>query len=218
MKIYKDWKRNRELNKVKEGDGKRMSPFHFWQVLSRTMFHIRLTDENGDSNIYSVTVNFFGDEKAIKLFKDGRNVAYSAAPASFEVPGGYIEVGVSTAGLSRMHYVSGNNAEVLTPNKGTAEHLRYVFDRKFPKTSKFIGILAVIVLLVSLVLGIPQLIEMATYMDIVKDNIGTFTSPIQLSTPVNTTLLIMGSLAAFERALTLKNHWLIDMEVTTFDM
>lgn len=216
-KIYKDWKRNRQVKKIKEGDGHRIRPFRFWEIFSRTMFHINLMDEEGESRRYSVTVNFFGYEEAVKLFKDGRHQATSEAPASFPVPGGYIEVGVSTAGLTRMHYVSGEKEEVLSPNKGTAEYLRNRFGKRFPITSRVIGMIAVVILLISLVFGIPQLIEYVSHIEIIRDNIGTFTSPLQLPGPLNMTLLILAALAAMERALTLKNHWLIDMETTIYD-
>ena len=43
---------------------------------------------------------------------------------------------------------------------------------------------------------------------------GTFTSPIQLPAWLNTALLVAGIIAAFERALTLRNHWLIDADTT----
>lgn len=49
-------------------------------------------------------------------------------------------------------------------------------------------------------------------LDWVAERFGTFTSPFALPAWANTGLLILGILAALERALTLRSHWLIDAE------
>ena len=77
-----------------------------------------------------------------------------------------------------------------------------------------IGLVAVMILLVGLVLMVPQVVELVTTVEVVAAQVGTFTSPIQLPVWLNTTLLVAGMIAAFERALTLRNHWLIDADTT----
>ena len=54
-------------------------------------------------------------------------------------------------------------------------------------------------------------LEMVTRLDIVSDRFATLTSPIDLPGWASTTLLVAGILAATERALTLRNHWLVDL-------
>ncbi|MGI6879699.1 hypothetical protein [Microbacterium sp. gxy059] len=149
------------------------------------------------------------------LYRDGVQLYRSTLPATFPVPGGVIEVAASGYGASRMHFVSERGGEqVLAPHSRTAEGLRARFDRRFPAASRGIGVLAIIILLIGLVTGIPQMIEIITQIDPIAERIGTFTSPIQLPFWLNTTLLIAGMLAATERALTLRNHWLIDFDTT----
>ncbi|MCI2958426.1 hypothetical protein MN032_12050 [Agromyces atrinae] len=69
---------------------------------------------------------------------------------------------------------------------------------------------SVTILLVSLVLGVPQLLELVTSIDWVAENIGTFTSPIHLPSAVNVTLIVASIIASTERALRLRYHWLLD--------
>lgn len=149
------------------------------------------------------------------LFRDGVQLYRSKLPATFEVPGGVIEVAASGYGAKRMHFVDGQgNEEVLVPHRNSAEGLRARFDGRFPLLSKSIGGLAIVVLLVGLVVGIPQGVEMVTSFPPIADRFGTFTSPVQLPMWLNTTLVVAGLCAATERALTLRNHWLIDVDTT----
>lgn len=218
LKKYKNWKRNQKVKKGKPGDGHGLKRFGLWHSFTKTLFHIHLADDDGRTRKYSVLVDYYMTEDSIKLYIDGKHAASSEAPAIFRVPGGFIEVGTSTYGITRMHYVSeGHEDVVLSPHKSSMEGLRRRFEKKFPRASRVIGWIAILILLVSIVLLIPQLLEYASMMDIVRDNIGTFTSPIQLSSGLNLTLIILTAAAAYERALTLKNHWLIDIETNTFD-
>jgi len=68
------------------------------------------------------------------------------------------------------------------------------------------------VLLVGLVLLVPQLLELVTRIDAVAERVGVFTSPVSLPPWLNTTLTVAGVLASLERALTLRNHWLLDVD------
>lgn len=217
LKYFKKRSRNKKIKKIEEGDRSLLKPMRFWQLFSRTVFHKSFTDQTGMRKEYSVDVEFYTGEQEVKLYIDKRQMATSSAPAVFPVLDGYIEVDVGTYGLKRMHFVHGDHEEVLRPDCQSAEGIRSKFHNHFPKVSQRIGRLAIIILLVSLALEVPQLIELLTQFDVVKERVGTFTSPIQLPKSLNTALLISSAFAALERALTLKNHWLIDLETTTFE-
>lgn len=151
------------------------------------------------------------------LYRDGVQIARSNLPAAFPVPGGVIEAARSSYGLTRMHYVpeSGESAErMLRPHRRSPEGIRARIARRFPKLSRFVGGLAIVVLLIGLVTGIPQGIQMISEIPPIADRVGTFTSPFQFPEWLNVTLLVAGILAAIERALMLKNHWLIDLDTT----
>ncbi|HIY65291.1 MAG TPA: hypothetical protein H9830_03310, partial [Candidatus Agrococcus pullicola] len=149
------------------------------------------------------------------LYRDGVQLYRSKLPATFPVPGGVIEVAASGYGASRMHFVDDSGRErALVPHRRAAEGLRARFGNRFPALSRAIGALAILILLVGLVVGIPQGIEMVTSIEPIAERVGTFTSPIQLPAWANIALLVAGIIAATERALTLRNHWLIDFDTT----
>ncbi len=151
----------------------------------------------------------------VALYVDGVQVHRANLPAAFPVPGGVIEVAASPYGLSRMHVVSEDGQErVLQPHPHSLEGLRARFAQRFPGISRVIGVAAVLVLLGGLALFVPQLLELVTRTEVVAQYVGTFTSPIRLPEWANTALLVAGILAALERALTLRNHWLIDADTT----
>jgi len=119
--------------------------------------------------------------------------------------------------VKKIHYVTDIEELQMVPDKASLEGKRAKFDSKFPAASRWLGYIAAVILIIGLVIAVPAVIEMITRMDFISDNIGTFNSPFQLSGWLNVTLLVLGLAAATERALSLKNHWLIDMETNTFD-
>ncbi|KQL58603.1 MULTISPECIES: hypothetical protein [Bacillaceae] len=219
FRSYRQWKRRKKVNKVKEGDGHGLKPFRFWQPLTRSLFYLKLRNHESEDHVYAVNVHFFSEDNTAELYLNGKHIATSSLPAAFPVPGGVIEVGTTDYGLSRMHYVEdgGQREYVLQPDKRSGEGLRMRFDQRFPILSKSIGRSAVMVLLVSLLLGLPQLVELVTSIPWIHEQIGTFQSPITLPDWANTTLIVAAVLAGIERALLLKNHWLIDMETGYWD-
>ncbi|HLR66860.1 MAG TPA: hypothetical protein VK105_06945 [Virgibacillus sp.] len=90
-------------------------------------------------------------------------------------------------------------------------------DTRFPRASSAIGVTAIVMLLVSLMLGLPQLAAIISQIPFFADNFGSFDSPLVLPDWMNVPLLIVGTLSAIERALMLRNHWLIDMETAWWD-
>lgn len=215
--MFRRWRRKRALAKVKEGDRSALKPYRFYQPLSRSLFFLSLTDPAGRVHEYAVDVPFFADESKADLYSDGVQISTSKLPAAFSVPGGVIEVATSTFGLTRMHHVSdGGEEHVLTPHRRSAEGLRARFGHRFPWVSRLLGWTAIVVLLVGLAVLLPQLLAWGTRIDVVAEHVGTFTSPIELSSGANTALLVAGIVAGLERALTLRNHWLIDAETWWF--
>lgn len=210
--MLEGWRKKRALRKVRPGDGKALRPMRPWQMLYRTVFHIDLLDR-GASHTFTVSVPFFDLDGTVHLFRNGRRHAVAPTPAVFPVPGGVIEATMSTFGLSRMHFVADDGVErQLLPDRASAEGLRARFGHRFPAASRAVAGIAIAVLLVGLVAGLPQIIEQVTQIGWVAENAGTFTSPVTLSPWANSALFAAGLLAAFERALTLRNHWLVDLD------
>ena len=210
--MLESWRRKRAIARVKPGDGKPLKPMRAWQSVYRTVFHIDLPDD-GTQRTYSVNVPYLDLDTTVSLYRDGRRTARAATPAVLPVPGGVIEVRASTFGLSRMHFVPHDGApRTLLPDRASAEGIRARFAHRFPRASRAAGTVAIAVLLVGLVVAVPQALEWVTSIDVVAERVGTFTSPIVLPEWASTSLLVAGCLAGFERALTLRNHWLIDID------
>jgi len=218
IRFFRKWRRQRSINKVKPGDGHELKPYRFYHLLSRSLFYARLQEVDDNIHIYAVNVNYFSEEETAELYRDGKHIATSKLPAVFPVPGGFIEVGVSTYGLTRMHYVTESGAEhPLYPDRNSTEGLRMRFDIRFPNASKVIGAAAIIFLLASIVFGLPQLIAAISQLPAIEERFGSFEWPLILPAWLNTTILVGSVLAALERALMLRSHWLIDMETTWWD-
>lgn len=159
-------------------------------------------------------VRLAGDENGVvraRLYRDGMNQATSKLPAAFPVPGGLIEVAASGYGLKRAHFVGDDGIErQLSPDPASAEGRRARLQTKAPRLSRAIGGASIIVLIVALVLGIPQLAEQITQIPPIADAIGTFESPIHLPPWTNVTLVVAALLASTERALRLRYNRLLD--------
>lgn len=194
---------------TKEGDGRSLKALRWWEMMTRSVFYL---DE------YAVEVYFFRFEDNIMVYKNGRQVAKGTESLKYQVPGGEIEIALSDYGVKRMHYKEDTGQEqMLIPDKQSAEGLRYRFGQKFPRVSKWIGWIAVAILLTSVLLWIPQIVELLGEWDILDSYIGGFESPVQLPAWLNSTLVVLSVLAVIERTLTIKYHWLIDMDTASFD-
>lgn len=209
-----DWKRRRAARRVKPGDGHALKRFRWWQAFSRALFHLSLTSEGGQQEVWSVDVKLWGDsngEVVAHLYRNGQHEARSKLPAEFPVTGGTVQVIASGYGLKRCHYVTEDGTErQLVPDSASAEGRRARLERERPGVSRFIGVVSVAILVVALVLGVPQLIEQITQIPPVAENVGTFTSPFRLPGWFNVSLLVATLVASTERALRLRYHWLLD--------
>lgn len=205
-------------DKVEPGDGRPLGDFRWWHVVARSVFYLDLPDTSGDVDALAVDVHYFDEVDRADLYRDGFQVARSRLPASFPVSGNVIEVAATTYGLSRMHYVTdGGDEHILRPHALSLEGMRARFGRRFPRLSLALGRVAVVILLAGLAVVLPQVVAWISQLDVVADRLGTFTSPITLPAWANTALLVGGVLAALERALTLRNHWLIDADTWWVD-
>lgn len=164
---------------------------------------------------WSVDVRHGGDssdgEVRARLYRDGVNQAVSKLPAAFAISGGVIEVEASGYGLRRCHFVSHDgSSRQLTPDPASAEGGRARFARNSPGTSRVIGAVSILVLVVALVLGVPQIIEQITHIELIADNLGTFVSPIHLPGWANASLFVATLAASTERALRLRYNRVLD--------
>lgn len=213
-----EWWLGRKKHKVQPGDGRPLKPFRMWQLLARSLFYAPLETPKGEQLTYAVDVNYFDWEDKADLYLDGVHHAHSKLPAAFPVEGGTIEVASTTYGLKRMHYVyDAGKARVLKPDPASAEGMRARLAARAPLVSKLIGLVATIILLTLLPFGLLQLLEIVTQTEWAQQYVDPFTSPIGLPDWATTPAFVLSILAVMERALTLRNHWLIDMETGWFD-
>lgn len=264
--MFRRWRRDRQLGKVKPGDGSALPAFRFRDRFGgRSLFFISLPEgaDPEESHVYTVDARYYAeklsqraltaeddrnkesdaytwlkdtlgegmtdalfggdeypvDEKKsatppVTLYRDGRQIARANLPTAFAVPGGVIEVASTYYGLKRIHYVTDDDEKVLRPHRSSPEGMRARVAKRFPTASRIVGWLAIVILLVGLVTGIPQGLQLITEIPPVAERFGTFESPFQFPACANYSLLIAGMFAAFERALTLKNHWFIDLDTT----
>ena len=208
-------KRDRAIRKVKPGDGHALRRFRWWQLFLRSLYHLTLPAEDGSTHTWSVDIRHGGDsddgEVRARLYRDGINEAVSKLPAAFPVPGGVIEVIASGYGLKRCHFIATDGRErQLLPDRSSAEGRRAQLDRRHPTASRVIGATSILILVVALVLGVPQIIEQVTHIPWVAENIGAFTSPIHLPAWANISLLVGTLVASTERALRLRYNWVLD--------
>lgn len=212
-----DWKRRRAAKRIRPGTGRELKPFRWWQLLSRSLYSLVLSGDDGRRADYAVDVRqrrrfFASDGKGTAdLYLDGRHHAESKLPAAFPVPGGTIEVAESPFGLKRCHYVTANGAEQqLVPDRRSAEGRRAHLDRTRPVLSSSISATSIALLVTSVLLLIPQLVEIAFKLPPVAERFGAFTSPVSLPAWLNSLLAVAATLASIERALRLRHNRFLD--------
>jgi hypothetical protein len=221
--MVKKLKQRWQVSRVRPGDGSALKDYRSWQLFSRSLYFLELADPPGDGHVFAVDVRHLADAKTKKqhqdavgrspaaLYRDGAQVYRANLPTTFPVPGGVIEVATSATGLKRMHYVSDDGREYqLRPHRRSQEGLRARFDQRFPRASAVIGVTSLVVLVTALVVGLMTAAEALTRSPAVAEQVGTFTSPVSLPTWAKVALVVVGLLAAAERALRLRHHWLID--------
>lgn len=184
-----------------------MPPFRPSLSLERTRFAVDLPD----GSIATVDVDHLSGRAS--LYLEHRHVQTADMPVRFPLGPDSIEVAASRYGMQRIHLVGANgNQRRLDPAPGTPEHWRAQLSRRHPGVGRALATGAVIVLVVNLTLLAPQLLEVVTHLSLWTDRFTPFVSPIDLPAQANTALTVAAALAGIERALTFRNHRLLDAE------
>lgn len=111
-----------------------------------------------------------------------------------------------------MHYVDNEGKEYpLHPANNSVRGLRLRLEKKHPTLSKLVGCTSICLLLLTAILGLPQILEGITQIPWVSDNFGTFVSPINFNYIENILIAGIGALAGAERALLLRNKRLLTL-------
>lgn len=211
-------KRDRKIKKVKVGDGHFLKKYRVWNLFTHSLFYIEIkNDHDNQITHYAIRSKYFAEEPMVDLYREGRHVAYSKLPAAFPVDNGVIEISNGSSGINRIQYITDieENFRVY-PDRRSLRGFRLWVHKRFPLISFFIGGIAVVVLLMSIILSVPQLMETISEIPWVSENIGTFQSPIKLSVWEYFAVGIAAALAGTERALMLRRHWLIDIETANW--
>ncbi|MGC5629789.1 hypothetical protein ACPYO6_16260 [Georgenia sp. Z1344] len=187
----------------KPGDESELRPVTGWQWLWRAQLGTTLGGTTWD-----VDVDLFDLSEKVHLYRDGVQDRVQRGKSRFELPHGHrIEVAWSTYGLSRAHLVDAVGQEVqLEPRPGTGERWRADLERERPAASRLLAVVSWTILALALLLELPQLVQLVSGWTGWFD----FTSPVSLPSWANVTLMVAGVVAALERALGMRNHWLLD--------
>ncbi|NMO97940.1 hypothetical protein [Paenibacillus lemnae] len=206
----------RKMKKVKGGDGHLLKKYQIWNIVTHSLFHVEIRSAaDGKTTKYAIKSRYFTEEPMVDLYREGRHIAFSKLPAVLPIDQGVIEVTKSSSGINGIHFITDQEASFsVYPDKRSIRGLRWWIHKRLPKISACIGVAAVIILFISLALGSTQLLEKISEIPWVSENLGTFQSPITLSVGTNLGIGIAAFAAGLERALMLRNHWLIDIETT----
>lgn len=220
--MLSDRQRREGAKRTHAGDGRPLEPFRWWHLLSgRKLLLLPLVHADGSRAGYVVDVRVSGKQARendmnlsdgmVHLYLDGRHHAASPLPAVMPVEGGVIEVSTGSAGLRRAQYLpDGAAAQRLIPHPKTAIGRRLRFDRDHPALSRLLGAISIVVLVVGVGVNGVQLLEVLSGIPPVAEHFGHFDSPLDLPLWLNIALGFGAGLAATERALRLKFHWLLD--------
>ncbi len=203
---------------MKKGDGHFLKTYRIWNIFTQSLFHIYITNEKNETIYYALKSRYFAEDSSVDLYHNNKHIAYSTLPAAIPVENGIIEVKSGGSGINSIKYITDKKETFsVYPDKRSVRGLRMGLHKSFPKISSLIAGIAIVILLTSLALSLPQLIESIAQIPWVSENIGTFESPINLSVWENFAIGIAVALAAIERALMLRSHWLIDMETSGWE-
>lgn len=216
--MFQQWRRRRVIRRIKPGDGSAMRRFRWWQLLSRSLLHLDLTDTVGRAGRpvrYTVDVRQWKTDEdgylKVYLYRDGHQHAISRAPALFPIEGGTIEVNASSFGLKRCHYVTDDGAErQLTPDPRSAEGRRARFEHRRPVMSRAVGMVSVVALMIGVALLLQEIAVPILQIPPIAERIGPVEPLIHLPLWLTICFGIAAAIASTERALRLRYHWLLD--------
>jgi hypothetical protein len=201
------YRRQRQLARVRPGDGSALPALRLWHLATRTRFGLDLAGHRFDVDVrYGADPNT--GHSVATLYRDRAQVARSRLPATFPVPGGVVEIAENEHGLKRVAYVAHDGAtRTLDPHPRTLEGRRAVFDRRFPTTSHALGVVAALLVLGCGAIELLHAAQAVTRHPEVAARVGTLVLPYTLSAGWLTAIGVVGALAAAERALTLRSPW-----------
>lgn len=213
--MIQQWRRRRAIKRIAPGDGSALRQFRWWQTLSRSLFHLDLTDPTSRPLRYTVDVRQWKTDEngyvKVYLYRDGHQHAVSRAPALFPIEGGFLEVNASAFGLKRCHYVTTDGIEhQLTPDPRSAEGRRARFEHNRPVMSNVVGMVSIVALLIGVALLLQQIAVPILQIPPIAEQIGPVEPLIDLPVWLTITLGVAAALASTERALRLRYHWLLD--------
>lgn len=202
--------------RVRAGSGEPLRRYRWWQVLGRSLRSITLTSRDGTASVYTVDVRHAGDMSdggiRARLYVDGSLQSYAKMPTRFAVPGGHIEVAITSFGLKRCHYVRDDGTEQqLSPDRASAEGLRARLHDRHPGLSRAIGLISAALVVVGLGVEVPQIAEALSRIPLIAESVGTFISPIRLPLHLNLLIGLAVVVGSTERALRLRSSWLDEL-------
>ena len=177
-----------------------LRPLGGWDLVSRGRFEAR-----HHGHVWTVDLDYFDFGEKLHLYRDGVEVDVQKSPAKFELgQSATIEASMGLLGMRQVDLVVDGESTMLTPVDGTAEAWRLHLARERPETSRLIGAISWLVLVVAFIYEVPQLLAF------VSSALGAdFEPPVTLPGPANFALGIAALAAALERALRFKsNRWL----------
>jgi hypothetical protein len=178
----------------------RLEPVRGLEVVWRGVYEV---DHAGHR--YAVEADYFDLGEKLRLYRDGTRVATMKSPARFAVDGGAaIEAAMGVLGMRTLRLVDGRQETLLRPAEGVAEARRAGFERRHPRASRVVGVLAWLVLVVALLLEIPEILRL------IGQTLGfEFSPPLQLPPLAGGALGVLALAAALDRALRFKcSRWL----------
>ncbi|GAA4689475.1 hypothetical protein [Nocardioides nanhaiensis] len=213
MTVLAGWNDRRLARRARPADGRPLRPFRWWHLLRRSLLSTTLEVE-GRPVVHTVEVRHGGDSDGVVragLYVDGELRLQSRLPARFPVEGGHIEVRRGPAGLRTCRLVTlDGEVRSLQPDPASAEGRRLRLARRHPRASALVGAFSVLLLTAGLVVGALQAAEPVSQIPPIASTLGTFESPWRPPVWLNLALGLGAALAAVERALRLKYHWLLD--------
>ena len=119
---------------------------------------------------------------------------------------------MSNFGVRRCHYIPAQDTpQQLSPDPASAEGRRARLDADHPVSSRTIGSVSILMLVIGIGLNLLQVAEPISQIPPIAESLGTFESPIHLPLWLNLALGAGAVLASMERALRLRYTPLLDM-------
>src|SRR5699024_11155374 len=117
--------------------------------------------------------------------------------------GGWIEAACAQIGMKyvRFHAESRNDSVPLQPAAGTAEAWRERIDQQYPRLSRMLGAIALMVVLAVLLIELPQLVNLIGDLTPLIGLPGFQIPAVSLAWWANAAVIVIGGLAALDRSL-----------------